>query len=212
MDLSRQDMKRLRLIAESDPNLKQMLDMYEQLTAFGGGQQEENDRRWSIMVEAEGKMTESEKPKTMGAHRDLLEKFGFRCTTPVPKKQGGEVGHFGDFMEKYGAGGLELMSEYEMKSATAPKPRCDECRKLSSIRCRQCGEHYCSRACQIKARPLHKRVCKAVAAQRVECTSSPRPGGVGVGGRRTRHRARGSSHRAALTFIIVLFLFLFLLF
>lgn len=167
MALSDQDIERLRLVAESDPDAKNILHMYEQLRAVGVGVQDENDRRWRVMVEAEGKMAESEKPKTMGAHRDLLERFGFRLSVPVPKEKEGEAGHFGDFYEKYCSGGMVLKDEYEMKSAPTPKPRCDECKKLSTLRCKQCHEHYCSRACQIKAWPLHKPVCVAIAAERL---------------------------------------------
>lgn len=46
MDISQQDLEKLRLIAESNPNLKKTLEMYEQLTAFGGPaarQQEESE-------------------------------------------------------------------------------------------------------------------------------------------------------------------------
>ncbi|KAG0568037.1 hypothetical protein M758_7G179000 [Ceratodon purpureus] len=170
MDFSRRDLEKLRVIAESNPDLRKTLEMYEQLTALGGPaarQQEENDRRWRMMVDAEEKMAEAEKPRTMGAFRDLLKRFGFRLTTDVPKRDENKEGHFGDFMEAYGSGGMELMSDFEMKHANVPKPRCDECKKESKMRCKQCGEHYCSRECQLKAWPSHKKVCKLVAAQRL---------------------------------------------
>lgn len=40
------------------------------------------------------------------------------------------MGYFGDFMEVYGFGGMEFMSDYEMKSIIVLKFRCDECKEF----------------------------------------------------------------------------------
>ncbi|CAM6105287.1 unnamed protein product [Calypogeia fissa] len=104
--------------------------------------QEESSRRWQILVEAEEKIPEEDKPTTMGVHRDLLRKYGFKVG-PVPKKDESKEGDFNYFMERLGTRGMSMLDDYEMKDPNA-KPRCDECKQEADLRCKQCGEYYCS--------------------------------------------------------------------
>ncbi|XP_024397548.1 uncharacterized protein [Physcomitrium patens] len=169
-EISGKEFDRLRVMAEKDPILKKNLEMYEQISGRNLSEavrkeQEENDKRWDIMVADQEKLPKEEQPRTMGAFSDMLEKYGFKPPTPVPEAERSKEGDFGDFMNAYGTRGMDLMADYEMKSA--PKvSKCEECRKDASMRCKQCGQPYCSKECQTKAWPTHKRICKLVAAQR----------------------------------------------
>jgi hypothetical protein len=169
-ELSDNEFGKLRVMAETNPNLKKTLAMYEQISGRNFSEsarkaQEENDRRWDIMVADQEKLPQEQQPRTMGAFGDMLLKYGFKLPTPVPPEERSKEGHFGDFMNAYGTQGMDLLSEYEMKEAPPPKPKCDECRQDAGMRCKQCGEHYCSRECQKKAWPSHKRICKLVAGR-----------------------------------------------
>lgn len=168
-DFSQQDLEKMKWIMNdpnADPSLKKTLKMYEELMLLPQRSQDESDRRWQILVEAEEKIPEAEKPKTMGAHRELLLKYGFTVGTPVPRTRASDEGDFNDFMEAYGNGGMQMLADYEMKSAPSAKPKCDECGQEAGLRCKQCGERYCSRVCQRKAWPAHKKMCTLVAGQR----------------------------------------------
>lgn len=127
--------------------------------------QEENDKRWDIMIADQGKLPKGELPGSMGAFSDMLEKYGFKLPTPVPEAERSKEADFDDFMNAYGTQGMDLMADYEMKDV--PKlSKCEECKRDASMRCKQCGQPYCSRECQTEAWPTHKRICKLVAAQR----------------------------------------------
>ena len=56
----------------ADPAVKNMLKLYEEVTEEPVRQQEENDRRWRIMVEEEDNVPEDRKPKTMGGLFDMV--------------------------------------------------------------------------------------------------------------------------------------------
>ncbi|KAG0567026.1 hypothetical protein M758_7G099200 [Ceratodon purpureus] len=169
-ELSDKQFEKVRVMAETNPNLKKTLELYEKMSGRNLSEsarkaQEENDRRWDIMVADQEKLAEELQPKTMGAFSDMLLKYGFKLPTPVPPEEQSKEGHFADFMNAYGTQGFDLLSEYDMKEATEPKPKCQECRKEAGMRCKQCGEHYCSQECQKSAWPSHKKVCKLVAAR-----------------------------------------------
>lgn len=171
-ELSDKEFEKLRVMAETNPRLKKNLTMYEQISGRNLSEsarkaQEENDRRWEIMVADQEKLPKELQPKTMGAFSDMLVKYGFKLPTPVPSEEHSKEGHFGDFMNAYGTQGLDRLSEYEMKDQPPEElnPKCGECRQDAGMRCKQCGEHYCSRECQKKAWPSHKKICKLVAAR-----------------------------------------------
>lgn len=161
------DMKKIINDPNTDPALKRKLQFYLDIIVFPQQLQEDQDRRWNNMAAYEDDLPESEKPQTMGAFRDLLARFGFALQMPLPKKAENKKGNFGDFMESYGAIGFKLMENYESKGSADAPPKCGECKKVGvNMRCQKCGEWYCSRECQKKDWPLHKRLCNLVAEQR----------------------------------------------
>lgn len=171
-ELSEKNLEKLGAMAETNPNLKKNLQMYEQISGRSLSEsarkaQEENDRRWERMEADLEKLPKEQQPKTMGAFSDMLLQYGFKPPTPVPTDELSKEGNFADFMNAYGSQGMDLVSDFEMKeSPHQPQhPKCEECRKDAAMKCTQCGEHYCSRQCQKKAWPSHKTICKLVASR-----------------------------------------------
>jgi hypothetical protein len=156
-ELSDKNLEKLRAMAETNPKLTKSLQMYEQISGRSLSEsarkaQEENDRRWERMEADLAK-----EKKTMGAFSDILLQYGFKLPTPVPDAELSKEGDFGEFMNAYGSQGTDVVA--------AQPGKCEECRKDAAMKCTQCGERYCSRECQKKAWPSHRKVCKLVASR-----------------------------------------------
>lgn len=160
-ELSDKNLEKLRAMASSNPNMKKNLQMYERISGRSLSEsekkaQEENDQRWERM---EADLAQN-LPRTMGAFSDAVLQHGFKLPTPVPVEDLTKEGTFGEFMNAYGSQGMDVVTDFELKQAPdCELANCEECGQHAGMRCTQCGVRYCSRKCQKKAWPAHKKVC-----------------------------------------------------
>lgn len=162
-ELSDKNLEKLRAMAATNPNLQKSLQMYEQISGRSLSEsalkaQEENDLRWE-RLEADL----SKKTLTMGAFSEMVLQYGFKLPKPVPADELSKEGDFVEFMNAYASQGMDVVKDYEEKPQPHT-PKCEKCGKDADMKCTQCGERYCSRECQRKAWPAHKKVCKKVVA------------------------------------------------
>lgn len=162
-ELSDKNLEKLQAMATTNPNLQKHLQMYNQISGRSLSEsakkaQDENDKRWDKL---EADLGQSQ--QTMGAFSEAILQYGFKLPQPVPDEELNKEGDFAEFMNTYGSRGMDILSDFTEKEAS--KPKCEECRSDAGLKCAQCGQHYCSRECQKKAWPYHKKVCKLFASR-----------------------------------------------
>ena len=138
-----------------------MAQALQQLGIDSAGQQDEQDRRWQNMSYEIEKLKEvGRDPNTGTGFQKILIKHGLQPQKPLPPHIGSQNMQFDVFMEKCGRYGWSLLSTYEAQAQPDAPRRCDGCKvRGATMRCANCGEFYCSDACQRKGWRDHRDIC-----------------------------------------------------
>jgi hypothetical protein len=134
-----------------------------------GGQQDEQDRRWTnVSYELEQLKEQGQEPTTGGQFQALMKRHGLQPQHPLPSALENKVMQFDEYMNKSGKRGWTMLVTYEaMTQPDAPR-KCDCCgTRGARMRCSNCGETYCNPACQKKEWKHHLETCNIAGRRQI---------------------------------------------